>query len=301
MGKTKKTKGKSQTSRALNKMDMPEHDPELDQTLGEVEAVLEDAQAAVETAAETIADAAAQTDDPNAQRALDEAAAQTTETASQVSETVAAVAEAAGAVTGTQTSDETTDTESQSGQAQTGEEGSEETMEAETEDEAESPEEGAEDMTGEPAQRLTADDVRAIVMDILEELGVVQRLAAAATAGDLRKSVKSVFKGLSKAARASDVHKLTGDVGRVAVAVEQVLERLNKIEQPSHGPVLREISLLGANGSLASATDIEALEETLQKVSDPVARQVIGQKLTELRIRNAHATGGKNISFNQGA
>ncbi len=147
---------------------------------------------------------------------------------------------------------------------------------------------------------MTAETVKSLVIDMLKELGLVkEQIAQAADVADLRKSldgfapvaeVATVNESLTKVSSdvskvSGDLTKVVGDLVKVATAVGELEERLEKVEQlpQGTGPVLREISAFGVTDQTESV-----LKAVMAETSDPVVKQAIGQRLTELQIKQAH-------------
>ena len=155
-----------------------------------------------------------------------------------------------------------------------------------------------EDSSGEepPAEEnkgMTPETVKAMVLEMLKELGIVrEEFAQAAQVDDLRKSVEGLALGKDVTAVASDLKKAVGDIAATVAAVEQLGERLATVEKQAagQGPVLREIGQFMAQPGGQEAVLKSLFEET----NDPNLRQVIGQKLAELQIR---ATRGNHIGL----
>lgn len=128
--------------------------------------------------------------------------------------------------------------------------------------EEKSDEEGAETSDAEEPVDA-AEGTKKIVMDVLEELGLVER-----TEG----MVKAVIPGFAKS--------ITGDVAQIALAVETLAEELSKV---SSGPVLRELGPLQGE-KLQVHQQIDSLKKTLANTKDPAARQSLQNEIARLNI-----------------
>lgn len=157
---------------------------------------------------------------------------------------------------------------------------------------------------------MTAETVKSMVIGMLKELGLVreegqeQPFAQAAEVKGLRKSltglapktdlqkvsgdVAKVSGDLTKVS--GDLTKVVGDLVKVASAVGQLEERLEKVEQlpQGTGPVLREIGMFGVTDQTEAV-----LKAVMAETNDPLVKQAIGQRLTELQIKQAYQQGSK--------
>ncbi len=150
------------------------------------------------------------------------------------------------------------------------------------------PEESAE----EQPKPLTADDVRALVLSILEEIGLLESVGGAmqmsAKIRDMQKAAGSVsdlkkaFDGL-KSQIENRQSQIVNDLARLAVEVETLSKR------GGAGPVLRELGTLDAKTS-AALQQAEALKKALETVSDPLAVQALRNEIAKLEIQAIHQT-----------
>jgi phage head maturation protease len=146
--------------------------------------------------------------------------------------------------------------------------------------------EGEETSPAEDEEMMTPETVKAIVLEMLKELGIVrEEFAQAAHVDDLRKSVQNLAPIGDVAAVASDLKKAVGDIAATVAAVEQLGERLVSVEKQAagQGPVLREI---GQFITQPGGQEM-VLKSLFEETNDPNLRQMIGQKLAELQIRAA--------------
>lgn len=150
--------------------------------------------------------------------------------------------------------------------------------EAEAGGEEPQPEESAE----EQPKPLTAENVRAIVLSILEEIGLLESTGGAmqmsAKPRDLKKALDSQQKAIADLKA-----QLVNDVARLAVEVEALSKR------GGSGPVLRELGALDAKTS-AALQQAEALKKALENVTDPMAAQALRNEIAKLEIQAVHQT-----------
>jgi hypothetical protein len=160
-------------------------------------------------------------------------------------------------------------------------------------------------------QGLSADAVKEIVVNLLTDLGLVQREGDAAQkadfTGELRKSLNSygsmlgtyetALKGLeAKVAPIEDLQKsvsgvserqatLIGDLAKVASAAEDLHARLESLEKRGGmGPVLREIPSASPEEALINQ-QVEALAKMAESTPDPLSRQLIQNEVARLKIK----------------
>lgn len=156
--------------------------------------------------------------------------------------------------------------------------------EAEAGGEEPQPEESAE----EQPKPLTAEDVRAIVLSILEEIGLLEpvggKMQMSAKPGELKKSLEGQKANVEKLQKSLDDLKaqLINDVARLAVEVETLAKR------GGAGPVLRELGTLDAKTS-AALQQAETLKKALETVTDPLAAQALRNEIAKLEIQAIHA------------
>ena len=150
----------------------------------------------------------------------------------------------------------------------------------------------------EEAKAMTAEMVKSLVIEMLKELGLVreegqeQPLAQAAEVKGLRKSLTGLAAKADLQKVSGDVAKVSGnltkvvgDLVKVATAIDGLEERLEKVEQlpQGTGPVLREIGAFGVTDQTEAV-----LKAVMADTTDPVVKQAIGQRLTEMQIKQAH-------------
>jgi hypothetical protein len=115
------------------------------------------------------------------------------------------------------------------------------------------------------AEQSDADQrTKKIVMDLLEELGLVEK-----TEG----MVKNVAPNLYKTA--------ISDIAKIALAVEQLAEQISKI---SAGPVLRELGPIGAP-EIQAQQQADLLKKMISETKDPVVLQQLRNQLAQLDIK----------------
>lgn len=96
-------------------------------------------------------------------------------------------------------------------------------------------------------------------------------------------------------AKLTDFQKIVGDVARVALALETLEKRLADVEQPTSGPVLREVGArLLVND--ASLDDEAILKAAISNTADSVTKDILSSRLTRLQITKAQ-TSGNTISL----
>jgi len=171
--------------------------------------------------------------------------------------------------------------------------------------------------------------VRAMMIELLLELGLVvdsgagqpdvalaarvenlAKQAEAATAGlaAVRERLEKVMNGQEDLQKRegealgglrSDVErnheslmKVVGDVARVVDALEELNARVEEVRKAplTTGPVLREIGFAGVNGVNGDAA---LLEKMMAETQDPNVRQLLGQRLAELQIKSVRQ--GQNL------
>lgn len=157
--------------------------------------------------------------------------------------------------------------------------------EAQTDGEEPQPEEQAE----EQPKPLTAEDVRALVLSILEEIGLLESAGGAmqmsAKPGELKKSLEVQKANVEKLQKSLDDLRaqLVNDVARLAVEVETLSKR------GGAGPVLRELGALDAKTS-AALQQAESVKKALETVTDPLAAQALRNEIAKLEIQAVHQT-----------
>ncbi|NPV78249.1 MAG: hypothetical protein HPY59_17975 [Anaerolineae bacterium] len=141
----------------------------------------------------------------------------------------------------------------------------------------ESPENGEEKAAEEQPKALTAEEVREIVLAILAEFGLIERVG-----GEMQLSAK--VRGLAKAEEAMQKsldelkQQVAGDLAKLAVEVEALGKR------GGSGPVLRELGTLTPQAG-AALQKAEALKSALQSVTDPLAEQTLRNEIARLEIQ----------------
>lgn len=165
-------------------------------------------------------------------------------------------------------------------------------------EEAETDEEEAqEEATGEESDEQTAgtadpartEEVRAIVIQLLEELGFVQEQGSQTGAPTVMKfaAVESLQKRLTD--RESELQKaydtilarqaeITGDLVKVANSVEAMEKR------GGPAPVIRDLGEL-TRESAGDMQKVAILRDLIAKTSDPSAKQALQNELTVLEIK----------------
>ncbi|KPL82652.1 hypothetical protein SE15_11175 [Thermanaerothrix daxensis] len=133
----------------------------------------------------------------------------------------------------------------------------------------ETPEDGEEQVAEEQPKTLTADDVREIVLSILAEFGLIERVGS-----DMQLSAR--IRGMAKSK--SQIEQLVRDVAKLALEVEALSKR------GASGPVLREIGSLTPQAS-AALQKAEVLKAALQSVTDPLAQQALRNEIARLEIQ----------------
>lgn len=157
--------------------------------------------------------------------------------------------------------------------------------EAQTDGEEPQPKESAE----EQPKPLTAEDVRELVLSILEEIGLLESAGGAmqmsAKPGELKKAVESQKTQAEKLQKSLEDLKaqLVKDVARLAVEVEALSKR------GGAGPVLRELGTLDAKTS-AALQQAEALKKALETVTDPLTAQALRNEIAKLEIQAVYQT-----------
>ncbi len=141
----------------------------------------------------------------------------------------------------------------------------------------ESPENGEEQVAEEQPKALTADDVREIVLAILAEFGLIERIGGEMQLGakvrGLAKSENEIMQKLADLKR-----QVAGDLAKLAVEVEALSKR------GGSGPVLRELGTLTPQAG-AALQKAEALKSALQTVTDPLAEQALRNEIARLEIQ----------------
>jgi hypothetical protein len=142
---------------------------------------------------------------------------------------------------------------------------------------------------------LGVEEVKALVIQILKELGLLSQefIASAARVDDLRK-VDSLAKRVGKvegqwSQSDATLQKAMGDLVKVVAAIGALEERLDIVHKMAagQGPVLREIGFWGPGG-IEDRQQLDALKELSESASDPHLRQAIMSKIAELQIRAVH-------------
>lgn len=158
----------------------------------------------------------------------------------------------------------------------------------------------ADDGTGQPAMgaqpepepdgdEMTPDQCRAIVLQVLEELGLVQKEGEAMTMavkpGDLQKSADALTLHKTEVAtKIDDLSKtLTADFAKAYAALEDLEKRLAAVT--GMGPII-----MGQGPEAADDYQIEMLEKLQKAAKTPLEIATIGQQITALKIKQAHQT-----------
>ena len=140
----------------------------------------------------------------------------------------------------------------------------------------ENPENGEETAEEQP-EALTADDVRRIVLAILEEFGLIEQVNGRMQLGvKMRRLVKTeeaIQKALNELKR-----QVAGDLAKLAVEVTALSKR------GGSGPVLRDLGMLTPQQS-AALQKAEALKAVLASVTDPLVRQSLQNEIARLEIQ----------------
>lgn len=125
---------------------------------------------------------------------------------------------------------------------------------------------------------LTVDDVKSIVMAILEELGLVSKvgdaLAMSAKVVDMEKAISKRDAGFNEFKKS-----IFGDLAKLAIEVEQLKQQRDS----SWGPVLREIT----GNDVAKAQQAEVLRKALNGIADPLLAERLRNELARLEIAEA--------------
>jgi hypothetical protein len=175
-------------------------------------------------------------------------------------------------------------------------------------------------------QGLSADGVKEIVINLLAELGLVQKQEDVAKyagsslmtdiGGELSKGLSALdqkiveklnaaveplqilqksFTGLQsevgelKSALTTRQGDILGDLAKVASAAEDLHTRLGELEKRGGmGPVLREIGSISPQ-ALADGQQIEVLKQMASATNDPMLRQKYQAEITRLGIKAVHS------------
>lgn len=156
-----------------------------------------------------------------------------------------------------------------------------------------------------PPEVVTEERVRAILIDLLKQLGLVREengaqqgetVAQAIQIADIRKTIKGfaraeVINGLVKT---EDLRKVVQDVAQAVEAVNGLEMQVGEVKKSiaQMGPMLREIPITSVGDQ--SLTVLKAL---MAQSTDPVIRQALSTKITELEIAQVHADGGQPIGY----
>lgn len=156
-----------------------------------------------------------------------------------------------------------------------------ENVESETSEETQSDSENESEKAAEEQPKgVTADEVKEIVLAILQEFGLVEKindqLALSEKVADMTKSeIADLRKSLKTVAN---------DVAKLAVVIEELEKR------GGSGPVLREIGSLSPQAS-AALQKAEALKAELSKTIDPLIRQSLQNEIARLEIQAVQQSG----------
>lgn len=136
------------------------------------------------------------------------------------------------------------------------------------------------------------------VMQILVGLGLIEMVNGTphVALGFARsEEVRGVRKDMARIPGREELAKVVGDVAQIVVAVESLGERIEAVADLAKqgGPVLRDLgpitpAALGGQGE-------DVLKALLAEVTDPQAKQIIGQKLAELQIRAVQSQPGIRV------
>lgn len=153
-------------------------------------------------------------------------------------------------------------------------------------------EEAVEEETGAESDEQTAgqpdtnqtEAIRAVVIQLLEELGFVQKqgdeMKMAAGVGELQKRLATQENDLQKAYDSLTARnkELTGDLAKLTVAVEDMAKR------GGPAPVIRDLGVIGAE-SVAALQKAAALKDVIAQTTDPSVRQALQNQLATLEIK----------------
>ncbi len=147
-------------------------------------------------------------------------------------------------------------------------------------------------------EAMTAEAVRAIVLDLLTELGLVTseggEVSLVSHTDDLRKALenredadRALEKALQEGRKRTEA--LVGDLAKTVSALEELEKRLDAMEarKAEFGPVLRELG----TPNLQTVQEIEVLKRMMETADDPLTRQAFGARIAELQIKSAHEQG----------
>lgn len=140
---------------------------------------------------------------------------------------------------------------------------------------------------GDESTGMTADECRAICLQVLEELGLVQKEGAtmqmSVTPGDLRKSIDALTLHKSEVATQIDTLQkaLTGDIAKTVTAVEELEKRVGAVT--GMGPVL-----MNQGPEAAVDYQIEQLEKLQASAKIPLEAAKLGEQIAKLKIQKAH-------------
>lgn len=118
------------------------------------------------------------------------------------------------------------------------------------------------DAEGEPAD--AAEGTRKIIIDLLEELGLVEKT-----------------EGMVKTVTPTLIKSVSSDIAQIALAVEVLAEELSKV---SSGPVLRELGSVNSF-DIQARQQMEQLRKTLESTKDPSVRQALQNQISQIEIR----------------
>lgn len=157
----------------------------------------------------------------------------------------------------------------------------------ETQETLDAPEEQTEPEAQSDQAGLTVEQVREIVMALLQELGLLPsgEVTMAAQVSELRKRLETAASGEELKKLGGDLSKVIGDLAKVAAAVEALEERLDLVQKMAsgQGPVLREIAPWEVSGQSEAALKMMLSDDSL----DPRVREAVGQRLAEMQIKAA--------------
>lgn len=160
----------------------------------------------------------------------------------------------------------------------------EEGQEPDAAESEENPVNGEEKAAEEQPKTLTADDVRGIVLAILEEFGLIEQAGGGMQLGaKVRGLAKAENQAMQKAL--DDLKRqVAGDLAKLAVEVDALSKR------GGSGPVLRELGTLTPQAS-ATLQKAEALKSALQSVTDPLTEQALRNEIARLEIQAIQTKG----------
>jgi hypothetical protein len=119
--------------------------------------------------------------------------------------------------------------------------------------------------------------VQMIVVDLLEELGLVEKAGGVVKAVDMKATTMALHKNTQ-----AGVRTLAGDVAQLSVLLDELTEELAK-RIGGQGPVLRDIGTL-IPGYLEKAAEADSLQKAIDAESNPLVKERLQQQLSRLNI-----------------